>query len=85
MTIAPPRPDVIRALRDSIGLTQAQAASLVYCTERGWQDWEGEKRRMHPAIWHLFRIKIDLLKERPDLNPEKLARRVREKRRAAKG
>jgi len=55
----------VRAAREAAGLTQAQAASLVYASLRNWQQWEqGEgassARRMHPAIWELFRIKTRL-------------------------
>ena len=32
---------------------------LADCTLRGWQQWEAGDRRMHPAFWELFRIKVD--------------------------
>lgn len=54
---ATPSPDVIRAARSAAGLTQTQAAELIYCTLRGWQEWEAGNRKMHPAFWELFRIK----------------------------
>lgn len=55
----------VRAAREAAGLTQSQAAALVYASLRNWQQWEqGEgassSRRMHPAIWELFRIKSHL-------------------------
>lgn len=53
-----PDPEEIRALRESAELTQTEAARLVWGTLRAWQDWEGGQRRMHPAIWELFRIKV---------------------------
>jgi DNA (cytosine-5)-methyltransferase 1 len=53
-----PTPEEIRAGRESAGLTQREAARLIHCTERGWQDWEGGQRKMHPAFWELFRIKL---------------------------
>ena len=55
---ANPDPDDIRAARERAGLTQTQAAALIYCTLRGWQDWEAGARRMHPAFWELWRLKV---------------------------
>jgi DNA-binding transcriptional regulator YiaG len=53
-----PRPDEIRRARERAGLTQTAAAALIYCTLRGWQDWESGARRMHPAFWELWRRKV---------------------------
>ncbi len=53
-----PRPEEIRAARDAAGLTQTEAGALIYCELRTWQDWEGGQRRMHPAFWELFRMKV---------------------------
>lgn len=53
-----PAPAEIKTAREQAGLTQTQAAQLVHGTMRSWQDWEGGKRKMHPAIWELFNIKI---------------------------
>lgn len=51
----------VRAAREAAGLTQAQAAGLVYASLRNWQQWEQQEganvRRMHPGLWELFRIK----------------------------
>lgn len=52
-----PTPDEIRAARAAAGLTQPQAAALVHGTVRAWQEWEGDRRKMHPGLWELFRIK----------------------------
>ena len=52
-----PSPEAIRAARAAAGLTQTQAAALIHCTLRGWQEWEAGNRRMHPGLWELFRIK----------------------------
>lgn len=49
-----PSPAEIRAAREAAGLTQTQAAALIYCTLRGWQNWEGGLRPMHPAFFELF-------------------------------
>ena len=47
-----------RAARTAAGLTQTQAAALIYCTLRGWQDWEAGKRAMHQAFFELFLLKL---------------------------
>lgn len=52
-----PAPDEVRAAREAAGLTQTEAAALIHCTLRGWQEWEAGNRRMHPGLWELFRIK----------------------------
>lgn len=53
-----PDPVEVRAARLAAGLTQTEAAAVIYCTLRGWQDWEGGKRRMHPAFFELFQLKL---------------------------
>ena len=55
-----PGPDDIGAVRKGAGLTQSEAASLVYVTLRAWQWWEAGKRRMPLAVWELFQIKAHL-------------------------
>lgn len=52
-----PAPEAIKAARAAAGLTQTQAATLIYCGLRGWQEWEGGKRTMHPAFFELFLLK----------------------------
>jgi len=52
-----PTPSQLAALRESLGLTQAQAAGLLYRTARNWQQWELGERTMDPALWELFSIK----------------------------
>lgn len=54
---ANPSPEEVRAAREAAGLTQTEAAALIHCTLRGWQEWEAGNRRMHPGLWELFRIK----------------------------
>jgi DNA-binding transcriptional regulator YiaG len=44
----------IRSARISAGLTQTQAAQIIYCNLRTWQQWESSYRRMHPAFFELF-------------------------------
>lgn len=53
-----PTPDEIRAARHAAGLTQTKAAQLIHCTLRGWQEWEGGRRRMHPAFWGYFLYRV---------------------------
>jgi putative transcriptional regulator len=53
-----PSPEEIIELRHTYDLTQSEAAALVYSGLRTWQDWESGERRMHPAIWELFCIKV---------------------------
>ena len=55
---ANPRPEEIRAVRAAGGQTQTQAARSIYCTLRAWQEWEAGNRRMHPAKFELYLIKL---------------------------
>lgn len=52
-----PTPDQITAARHKAGLTQSQAAALLYKNLRSWQKWEGGERKMDAALWELFNIK----------------------------
>ncbi|WP_086642903.1 DNA-binding transcriptional regulator [Acetobacter sp. DsW_063] len=52
-----PTPDEIRARRLAIGLTQTEAAELIYSRMRSWQNWEAGERTMHPGLWELFCLK----------------------------
>lgn len=52
-----PTPSQLAAVRESLGLTQVQAAGLLYRTARNWQQWELGERAMDPALWELFSIK----------------------------
>jgi putative transcriptional regulator len=54
---ANPTPEDIRAAREAARLTQAQAAALIHCTQKGWIKWESDERRIHPGLWELFLIK----------------------------
>lgn len=49
-----PTPDEIRAARLAHGLTQAQAAEVLFSSLRAWEDWENGRRRMHPVFWIFF-------------------------------
>lgn len=39
-------------------MTQTSAADLINSGLRTWQQWEAGDRRMHPAMWELFRIRV---------------------------
>lgn len=57
-----PTPSEIKAKRDQLGLTQAQAAALIGKSARAWQNWETSidlpsHRAMDNALWELFLIK----------------------------
>lgn len=56
---AKPTPEEIRAARIAAGLTQREAAALIYATQSAWEDWEQGRRRMHPGLFKLFLIKVD--------------------------
>ena len=53
-----PDPAEIRAAREAAGLTQAEAASLIYSTDRVWRYWEAGSHAMPAALWELFQIKV---------------------------
>jgi putative transcriptional regulator len=58
-----PTPEQIKQARENAGLTQTQAATLIYKGLRTWQGWEaaeGEKghRKMDAAFWELFKLKV---------------------------
>lgn len=53
-----PSPDEVRAVRQAAGLTQTDAARLIYASLRAWQQWEAGGRKMHPAFWELFKIRL---------------------------
>lgn len=53
-----PTPAEIRTAREAAGLSQSQAGDLIYSGLRSWQHWEAGERRMHPALWELFLLKL---------------------------
>ena len=53
-----PEPSEIKKVRLRAGLTQEQAAELIYSTRRTWQSWECGVNPMHAALWELFKLKV---------------------------
>jgi putative transcriptional regulator len=53
-----PNPEEIRAAREAAGISQSAAGAIVHANLRSWQKWEAGDRRMHPAFWELFRLKL---------------------------
>jgi DNA-binding transcriptional regulator YiaG len=51
-----PAPDDILVARLSTGLTQGDAAAIVYTTDRHWSNWERGVSKMPRASWRLFRL-----------------------------
>jgi DNA-binding transcriptional regulator YiaG len=56
-----PDPEEIKAKRAESGLSARLAGFLVHANFRTWQQWEAGERRMHPAFWELFTIKLAML------------------------
>jgi len=55
-----PSPKKIKKSRKDAGLTQTQAAKLIYKTLRTWQHYESGDREMDYALFELFTIKLNL-------------------------
>lgn len=61
--IVPPSPEQVKVTREEAGLSQAQAAALVYVDHDTWRQYEKSRnqknaRGMRAAIWELFLIKV---------------------------
>jgi DNA-binding transcriptional regulator YiaG len=57
-----PTPEQIREAREAAGLSQTEAALLVYANVARWISWETGERRCHPAFFELFCMKSRALK-----------------------
>jgi DNA-binding transcriptional regulator YiaG len=53
-----PSPKEITVTRQAAQLTQTEAGELIYASLRTWQQWEAGDRRMPPAFWELFKLKL---------------------------
>lgn len=49
--------------RKALDITQSQAADVIHVSKRTWQQWEMGQRKMHPAFWELFKIKMNYSSE----------------------
>jgi DNA-binding transcriptional regulator YiaG len=58
-----PTPDQVKAVRESAGLTQRQAAELIWVSEGTWRQWEStsavKARKMMPVAWWAFNKRIE--------------------------
>jgi len=54
-----PRPAELKAAREAAGLTQDEAAALIYTSTRNWQNWEqgSDGRAMPASAFELFMLK----------------------------
>ena len=57
-----PSTDEIRAARKNAYLTQEQAGAILHTTGRVWRQWEAGDRKMHPAFWELFQVKLSTIR-----------------------
>lgn len=55
---ANPTKEEIAAAREKAGMTQTEAAAVIFCSLNAWQQWEAGDRRMHPAFWELWKLKV---------------------------
>jgi len=53
----PPTPIQIRAARERAGLTQTEAADLIWIGLRQWQRYEDGTQPMHPAYWLAWQVR----------------------------
>lgn len=61
-TIKQPTPEEIRARRLAAGLTQTQAAHIIYAPSyKTWQPYENGRAKIPLAAWVLFLIETDNL------------------------
>ena len=59
----PPTAAAVRRARTDAGLTLAEAAALVYTTDRTWRYWESGNHDMPTGLWELFQLKVARLAE----------------------
>jgi putative transcriptional regulator len=59
MSQSNPDPFDIQSYRKDAGITQKKAAEMLHTSIRAYQQWEAGDRKMHPAFWELFLIKLE--------------------------
>jgi putative transcriptional regulator len=52
-----PFPHQIRALRQSLRITQTEAAQAIMVSLRAFQQWEGGQRKMPEGMWLLLKLR----------------------------
>lgn len=57
-TTEAPSATQIEDARIAAGLSKAEAAALVYATDRAWRYWESGVNKMPVSLWELFQIKV---------------------------
>lgn len=55
----PPTPEQIKQRRESLAMSQPEAAKLIYRSASAWQKWEYGERTMPLALWELFLHKTE--------------------------
>ena len=69
----PPTPAEIVSIRNAAGLTQEEAANLIYKTRQSWINWETGILKMNLANFELFCFKTKtLIEEREKERQERL-------------
>jgi transcriptional regulator with XRE-family HTH domain len=53
--------EALKAARGESGLTQAEAAGLLYTSTNNWQNWEQGRYPMPPGLYELFLLKTGRL------------------------
>lgn len=56
-TAQQPTADRIKARRKQAGISQAEAAELVFATEKTWRNWEQDKSKMRRGVFELFLLR----------------------------
>lgn len=59
-----PTPEQVKQARATVGLTQKQAAEVIYKKVLAWQRYESGDREMDAALYELFLIKTGQSGER---------------------
>ena len=52
-----PTPEEIRKARKAAGMTQEEAAEIIYIKMNSWMRYETSKSNMHPGLFELFLLK----------------------------
>jgi hypothetical protein len=61
-----PPPEVVKAARERVGLSQRECGEIIESGLRGWQNFEYGVRKMHPGLLRLFLIETGQIKSRSE-------------------